>query len=164
LKALSSADPDRELAGRRPCRAAAHGRVQHVRTLLGEGSVELLHDARRIGRQVEIGGAGLDAGNEPIWPERDRLHIARLRQRGEDDVGLPCEGSRAVCPDGTVGKMMAGRLPVQVVDDQPEAGSLHVGGHAAAHGAQPDEPHRHVVLGHAFTVAAIRFSDRQGRG
>src|SRR5262249_17219896 len=51
--------------------------------------------------------------------------------------------------------MMAGRLPVQVVDDQLEAGSLHVGGHPAAHGAQPDEPHRHVALGHPFTVAAI---------
>src|SRR5262249_50017979 len=51
--------------------------------------------------------------------------------------------------------MMAGRLPMQVVDEEPEAGSLHVGGHAAAHGAEPDEPYRHVVLGHPITVAAI---------
>jgi hypothetical protein len=126
-----------------------------VRTSLGEGSVELLHDARRIGRQVEIGGARLDASDEAVRSERDRLHIARFRQRGKDDVGLPCEGARALRPDGAIGQMMAGRLPVQVVDDQLEAGSLHVGGHAAAHGAQPDEPYRHVVLGHPFTVAAI---------
>src|SRR5262249_40098661 len=50
-------------------------------------------------------------------------------------------------------KMMAGRLPVQVVDDQLEAGALHVGGQAAAHGAQPDEPHHYVGLRHPFTVA-----------
>ena len=33
------ADPDRELAGCRTSRTAAHGRVQHVRTLPGEDSV-----------------------------------------------------------------------------------------------------------------------------
>src|SRR5262249_61150417 len=62
---------------------------------------------------------------------------------------------RASRPDGAIGKMMAGRLPVQVVGGQVEAGLLNVGGHPAAHGAQPDEPHRHVILGHPITVAAI---------
>ena len=55
--------------------------------------------------------------------------------------------------------MMAGSLPVQVVDNQLEAGPLHIGSHTAAHGAQPDESHHHVVLGHRFTVTTIfRFS------
>src|SRR5262249_6961175 len=72
----------------------------------------------------------------------------------EDDVGCACERPRAVCPDGASGKMMAGRLPVQVVDEELEAGSLHVGGHPAAHGAQPDEPYRHLALGHPFTITA----------
>src|SRR5262244_382684 len=100
-------------------------------------------------------GAGFDAGDEAIRPERDGLYVARFRQRREDDVGLPCEGARAVCPDGAIGKMMAGHLSVQVVDEELETGSLHVGGHPAAHGAQPDEPYRHVILGHPITVAAI---------
>src|SRR5207244_12730084 len=47
------------------------------------------------------------------------------------------------------------RLPVQVVDDQLETGPLHIGSHAAAHGAQPDESHHHVVVGHRFTVTPI---------
>src|SRR4029453_10114055 len=61
----------------------------------------------------------------------------------------------ALRPDGAIGKMMAGRLSVQVVDEKPEAGFLHIGGHPAPHGAQPDESHRHVILGHPITVAAI---------
>src|SRR5262245_47232266 len=106
------ADPDCELAGCCTSWAAAHGRVQHVRTLQGEGSVELLHNTRRIGRQVEIGSAGLDAYDEAVSPECDRLHIGRLRQRGENYVGLPCKCARAVRPDSAGSKMMAGRLPV----------------------------------------------------
>src|SRR5262249_61787209 len=43
---LVPANPDRKLAGCCARRAAAHGRIQHVRTSLGEGSAELLHDAR----------------------------------------------------------------------------------------------------------------------
>jgi hypothetical protein len=41
--------------------------------------------------------------------------------------------------------MMARRLPVQIMDDKPEAGLLQVGGHAAAHGANPDEAYHNAV-------------------
>src|SRR5712691_7921365 len=56
--------------------------------------------------------------------------------------------------------MMARRLPVQVVDDQLEAGLLQVGRHAAAHGAQPHETHHHVVLGHRFP-SSLRVNTRR---
>ena len=51
--------------------------------------------------------------------------------------------------------MMAGRLPVHVVNDQLEAGLLHVGGHPATHGAQPNESHYHVVLRHPITITSV---------
>jgi hypothetical protein len=155
---LVPADPDRELAGRCARGAAAHRRVQHVRALPGKGGVQLLHEAGRIGGEVEIGGARLDAGDQSVGGERDRLHVGRLRQRGEDHVGHFCERARALRPDGAGSDMMARRLPGKVVDDEPIAGLLQVGGDRAAHGAQTDESHHHVVLGHAFTCRfGLRF-------
>jgi hypothetical protein len=53
--------------------------------------------------------------------------------------------------EGAGSEMVAGRLPLQVVDDQPEAGLLQVGGHAAPHHAQPDESHHRFVIRHLVT-------------
>jgi hypothetical protein len=133
--------------------AAAYGRVEHVRAFLGECGVELLHDARRIGGQVEIGRAGFYTAHKSIRSERDRFHIGRLRQGREDHIALACERARGIGPDGAGIEMMTGRLPLQVVDDQPEASLLQVGGHAAAHDAQPDEsppPLCHSYCHHCF--------------
>jgi hypothetical protein len=106
-----------------------------MRALLGKGRMQLLHHARRIGRQVEIGGAGLDAGQQSVRPQCNSLHIRWFRQRREDHFGLACERSRTVRPDRSGIEMMAGRLPVQIVDDEFEPGLLDVGGHPSAHSA-----------------------------
>jgi hypothetical protein len=43
-----AANLDREFAGCRAGRTAAHGGIEHVQTFFGKGRVQLLHDARRI--------------------------------------------------------------------------------------------------------------------
>src|SRR6516165_12669126 len=73
-------------------------------------TVLALHDARRICRQVEIGGAGFHAGDEPVRPERDHFNIGRLRQRGEDHVAAASECARIFCPGRARVEMMTGRL------------------------------------------------------
>jgi hypothetical protein len=107
-----AANPDREFAGCRAARAAAHRGIEHVQTLFGKGRVQFLHDARRICRQVEIGGAGFHAGDQPVRSKCDRFNVGRLRQRGEDHVGAASEGARIVCPGRARIEMMTGRLSV----------------------------------------------------
>src|SRR5262249_59054448 len=85
------------------------------------------------------------------------LDIDRLRQRGEDHVDLACKRTRAVCPNSAGIDMMAGRLPMEVMNDEPEAGLLHVGCHPAAHRAQSDESHHYTFLGHLVTARFFQF-------
>jgi hypothetical protein len=44
--------------------------------------------------------------------------------------------------------MMAGRLPVQIVDDELKAGLLQIARHAAAHRTQPYESDYDTICGH----------------
>ena len=105
---------------------------------------EFFDEALRIGREVEPGRAALDAGEQAVGRERDLLDVGRLRQRGEDHVGLLGERARRVGPDRAGGEVRRGGILPQVVDDELVAGLLQIGRHAGAHGAEPDKSDLHV--------------------
>ena len=98
-----AAHPQRELAGERAARPAAHRRVEHVRALGGEAGVNLLHERAGVGRQVEIGGVLGDAFDQPILAERNRFDLRRSGQRGEDHLASGGDLTRRFNPLGAVG-------------------------------------------------------------
>jgi hypothetical protein len=75
----------------------------------------------------------------PSGPERHRLDVSRLGERGEDHAALRGERSRGVGPGRASLQMMAGRLPMQIVHDQLVAGLLQIGRHLGSHHAEPDK-------------------------
>jgi hypothetical protein len=141
---LVAADPQRQPAGGGAARPAADRRVEHVDMLLGKAAVDLAHQGRRIGRQVEIGAAVLHAGEQAVCPERDLLDLGRAGQRGEDDLALLGERLRAVGPDRAGGEVALGGGAPDVVDDELVPGLLQIGRHAGAHRAEPDKTDFHV--------------------
>jgi hypothetical protein len=104
----------------------------------------------RIGRQVKIGRALLDALDQAVGAERNALDIGRLRQRGQNHVGFFRQRARRIRPFGAFLQMMACGLSVQIVHHDLVSGLEKVGGHLATHGAEPDKPYDYV-LGHGHS-------------
>src|SRR5262245_18993061 len=128
LKTFSS--PPTQIASLRdaaPAGPPLTGASSMCRPFSAKAALQFLHDARRIRRQVEIGGAGFHAGDESVRSKRNCFNIGRFRQRGEDHVAVAGEGARIVCPGRACIEMMTRRLSLQIMDDQLVAGLLQVG-------------------------------------
>jgi hypothetical protein len=58
---------------------------------------------------------------------------------------------------------MAGRLPVQVMDDELETRLLKVAGHPASHDADPNKSYYYIGLGHCY-LAPLRIFESYRTG
>jgi hypothetical protein len=114
-----------------------------VRAALGEGGVDAADQARRVGGQVEERTVPPHPPEQPLLAERDRLHLRRTRQGGEDNLSLLGHRARRLGPRRAIGQKGLGRRAPDVMHHQRVPGPPEVGGHAGAHGAEADEADPH---------------------
>jgi hypothetical protein len=152
---LVAANPQGQLAAPRTARAAADWRIQDAEAALAEAGVQAAHERWRVGAQVDVRAARPQPVEQAVLAERDRLHLGRSGQGGEDHVGGLGDLARRGGPDGAGGQVRLGRLAAHIVDHQAVSSPPQVGGHVRAHRAQADESQRrHALQGSRSGVRA----------
>ncbi len=118
---LVAADPDRQFAALRALGPAADRRVEHMDAALGQHAVQPANHRRRIGGQIEIHGARLQAGDQAVVRvEDDAFDLGRAGQAGEHHLGRLGDGARAIGPCRPGFDLRFRHPPVKVVHDDVE--------------------------------------------
>src|SRR5947209_5795384 len=73
-------DPNRQPSATGPVRPATHWGVQHMRTHFGEHVMDVAHQRRRVGTQIEVDFARAYPMQEAMLTEGDRLYLWGTRQ------------------------------------------------------------------------------------
>src|SRR5712691_7492899 len=73
-------DPDRQSSATSPVWPATHWGVQHVRPRFGEHVMDVAHQRRRVGTQIEVNLTWAYPMQQAILTEGDRLHLWGTRQ------------------------------------------------------------------------------------
>ena len=135
------------VAASAPVGAAAHRSVEHGDALCGHRRADLLHHRRRVGRQVDVGLALGDVGQDAAVAQGHRLDVLGHGQRGHDDVGaLGDLGDRLGGGAAQVGAGLQ-RRRVQVEHRHLVVGALDdVAAHGTAHVADADKSDLHGFL------------------
>src|SRR5439155_16019950 len=78
---LVAADPEGETPGGGAPRPTANRRIEHIDAFFAKAAVELAHQRRRVGREVEPGAAFRHPGKKAVGSEPDRLDLGPTGER-----------------------------------------------------------------------------------
>ena len=142
---LARADDQREGARLGAGLAARDGTVEGVDVGHLGGVVDIASELRRARGEVDEVGALLGRAQDAVGGEVDVLHVGRVADHGEDDVGALGRGGGSLGPGGAAGEQALGLLAGAVVHGEVVARVEDVAGDGRAHDAGADEGHLRVV-------------------
>ena len=132
-------------------RTAGNRRVEHRQAALGEFGGDRATRVRRDGAHVDIDGAALQAGDDAVAAERDRVHRRRIGDDREHDVRARRGRARRRRVAHAGGDERLGFRLAAVPTGDGMTGSHEPGDDAGTHRAEPNETDIH-----AFDLATSR--------
>src|SRR5262249_5968166 len=119
--------------------AAAHRRVQHVRAFLAKQRLDLTHECRPTGMEVDVDPTRLKAPKPPASASSHCLYLFGTGERGEDDIAQARYFRRRTRRARAIFHKGLHRTVPDIVDHHRVVCLLDIAPHARAHIAQTNK-------------------------